>query len=103
RVERVWDQAGGRHARVDPALGGDRRKEQALSRPAEHHDLVLGIEWPLEAITSLQPCGDGAAERLGALAGRIAAELVDMRGDHLRDEWRDRMLRLADRQVDRRL
>jgi hypothetical protein len=37
----------------------------------------------------------------GALVRRVTAEIGEMRGDHVADEFRNRMLRLADRQHDR--
>ena len=50
-----------------------------------------------------EPVGGRAAERVGALVHRIAAEIADIRSQHRADKGGHRMLRLADRQADRRL
>ena len=47
-----------------------------------------------------EPCGSSLAERVEALVHGIAAELVDMGGEHGADERRHRVLRLAHRQAD---
>ena len=83
------------------ALGGERAEEQALARAVQHDDFGLGIDRPAEAVTPSEPGRGGLAEALGALVGRIAAEIVQMRLQHGSDERRNRMLRLADRKIDR--
>ena len=67
--------------RRDPALGGNRGEEQALARAVEHQHFVFRIDRPRQLVAAAEPGGDGAAERLGALVGRIAAEFVEMRGE----------------------
>ena len=47
-----------------------------------------------------EPCGSSLAERVEALVHGIAAELVDMGGEHGADERRHRVLRLAHGQAD---
>jgi hypothetical protein len=103
-VERVRDQDGGpAGASADEAPGRDRGQEQPLVRAAQHHDLGLWIERARETVAAAKPVGRGAAEPLRALAGGVAAELAKMRGDNRADEGRNRVLRLADGEVDRRL
>ena len=64
---------------------------------------VSGSIGRLQAVAPVEPGGGGLAEAFGALVGRIAAEIVEMGLQHRADERRDRVLRLADRQVDRGL
>ena len=61
---------------------------------------MLGIERSGELVTTAKPCGAGAAERFAAFVGRIAAEFIEMCGELGADERRNRMLRLADGQID---
>jgi hypothetical protein len=104
RVERVRDQhRGPSRARARPAPGGDRRKEQAFARAGQHQNLAQRVDRPGELVAPAEPAGDGAAKALGAGIGRIAAEIRDVRGEHRSDEGRNRVLRLADRDADRRL
>ena len=100
-IERVRDQDRRVPARLDPALGRDGGQKQPLAGAAEHHDLPFRIDRTVEPVAARKPFRGGAAEALGALAGRIAAEIREMRGDHRADEGRNRVLRLADRQIDR--
>ena len=62
-----------------------------------------GIDGARERVAAVEPLRDGFAESIEPLVHRIAAELIDMGGDHRPDERRNRMLRLADRHADRRL
>ncbi len=81
-VERIGDQHGRlAGARRDPALGGDGGEEQALARAVEHEHFVFGIDRPRQLVAAAEPFGDGAAERLAALVGRVAAEFVEMGGE----------------------
>ncbi len=100
-IERIGDQHGRlAGARLDPALGGDGGEKQALARAVEHQDFAVGVDRPRQFVAAAEPLRDRAAERLAAFVGRIAAEFVKMRGDLRADERRDRVLRLADRQID---
>jgi hypothetical protein len=103
-VERIGDQHR-RHssAAADKALGGERAEEQALARTVEHEHFGFRIDRLGEFVAAAEPGGDRLAERLDAFVGRIAAEFGKMRRQHRADEIGNRVLRLADRQVDRRL
>ena len=107
-IERIGDQhrrqgSGLAGAGSDPALGGDGGEEQAFARAVEHQHFVFGIDRPRQFVAAAEPVGDRAAERLDALVGRVAAEFVEMGGDLGADERGNRMLRLADREIDGRL
>ena len=103
-IERIGDQDRGRPARPrTQRLARDGGEEQAFARAVEHQDFGLRVDGARQPEAPAEPAGGGAAKRLGALVGRIAAEIGEMGGEHRPDERRDRMLRLADRQVDRRL
>src|SRR5207344_1167401 len=78
-------------------------EEQALARAVEHNDFGLVVHWPTEVVTLRQPGGGSLAKAFSALVGRIPAEIVQMRLQHRSDERWNRMLRLADRKIDRRL
>src|SRR6185312_4963384 len=54
-------------------------------------------------VSAPQPLRDRAAKRFGALVRRVAAEIVEMPDQRRTDKGWDRMLRLADRDIDRRL
>ena len=103
-VERIGDQdrrlPG---ARADPALRRDGGEEQALARAAEHDDFVFRIERAFEAVAPAEPIDRRATKLLGAFAERVAAEPREMRRQHRPDKGRNRMLRLAHREVDGRL
>ena len=63
-----------------------------------------GIDRPRgSAKRLLEPVGRGLRELIEAFVHRIAAELVDMRGNHRAHERRHSMLRLTDREADRGL
>ena len=62
------------------------REEQALARAVEHQHLAFGIDRARQPVAAAEPGGDGLAERFDALVGRIAAEIVEMRGEHRPDE-----------------
>ncbi len=100
-IERIGDQ----HrrladARGHPALRGNRGEKQAFTGAIEHQHFAVRIHRTRQRIAAAEPLRDGLAERLDALVGRIAAEVVEMLRQHRADEGRDRMLRLADREVD---
>ncbi len=94
-VERVRHQHGGPRAVLCLRRERERRVEQALARAVQRHDPRVRVE--PRAVPSRDPVGDGRAQILGPVIGRIAAELVEMRGDRLGDQRRQRMPRLADR------
>ena len=105
RVERVGDQHRGQSSRLagargDPALGGDGGEKQALARAVEHQDFAVGIERARQRVAAAEPGRDRAAEFLDALVGRIAAEVIQVRGQHRPDKSGNRVLRLADREID---
>src|SRR5262249_57142925 len=103
-VERVRDQHGRpAAAAADPALGGDGGEEEAFARAVEHQDLARGIDRAWQRKAPSEPAGSGLAERVEAAVHGVAAELAEMGGDDRADERRHRMLRLADREADRRL
>ena len=103
-VERIGDQHRGfAGAWADPALGGDSAEEQALARAIEHEHFVFGIDRPRQFVAAAEPLRDRAAECIAAFVGRVAAEFVEMGGEFGTDEGRNRMLWLADRQIDGRL
>ncbi len=90
-VERIGDQHRGfAGAWADPALGGDGGEEQALARAVEHEYFVFGVDRPCQFVAAAEPLGDGAAERVAALVGRVAAEFVEMGGEFGADERRNR-------------
>jgi hypothetical protein len=103
-VERIRDQdrrlAG---ARLDEPLGRDRRQKQALAGTAEDQHLARRVDRARQPVASVDPGRRCLAEARDAFVGWIAAEFRDMRLQHRPDERRDRVLRLADREVDRRL
>ena len=104
-IERIGDQdrgpAGARPLTQRAAAMAARNRPSRV--PLRTRTSVAGSSGARQPVAPAEPVGDGAAEALGALVGRIAAEIVEMRGEHRPDEGRDRMLRLADREVDRRL
>ena len=103
-IERIGNQdRGAAGARRDMTFGGEGGEKQSFARAVEHQDFRLGIDRPGQAKAPAEPAGGGAAERFGSLVGRIAAEIGQMGGEHRSDEERDRMLRLADGEIDRRL
>jgi len=53
-----------------------------------------------QAVTSLQPAGDGTAQRIRPLSGRISRESVEVVRQCLTDEARRRMLGLTNRKPD---
>ena len=61
------------------------------------------VHWPTEVVTLGQPGGGGLAKAFGALVGMVAAEIVQVRLEHRSDERRNRVLRLANRKIDRGL
>jgi len=104
RIERVGDQHGGlTGARGDPARRGNGRKKQAFARAVEHEHFRFRIDGARQLEALAEPGGDRLAERLGALVRRITAEVGNVGGQHRRDEIGHGVLRLADREVDRRL
>ena len=103
RIERVRHQDRRlARTRTGQALRRNRRKEQALARAAEHENLVQRFDRAGKPIAPVEPAGHRLAVAIDAGVARIAAELLKMRRQHRPDEGRDRMLRLADRDVDRR-
>src|SRR5262249_58539379 len=56
-----------------------------------------------ESVAAACPGGRGGAELRDALVARVAAEVLDVRRDHGRDEIGNRMLGLAHPEVDRGL
>ena len=103
-IERIGDEHGRpAGARRHPVLGGERGEKQSFARAVEHQHFGRRIDRALERVAAAEPLRDGCAELVEALVGRIAAEFVDMGGDHRPDKRRDRMLRLADREADRGL
>ncbi len=88
---------------ADPAFGGDCREEQAFARAIEHQHVGVRIDRLRKRVAPIQPACRGLAERLDSLVGRVAAEFIEMGGQHRPDEIGDRMLRFADRQIDDRL
>ena len=94
----------GRPARgATKVFGGERGEKQSLARAVEHQHFGRRIDRAIEREAAIEPFADGVGELIEALVRRIAAEFLDMRGDDLADESRDRMLRLADRETDRGL
>ena len=79
----------------------------ARNRPSrgarEDEDFAQRIDRAGERVAAAEPGGDRLAEAIGAGIGRIAAEIRNMRGEDRPDEGRNRVLRLADRDVDRGL
>ena len=95
--------AGGPARGVTQFLAASAARKQSLAGAVEHQHFVGRIDRARQVVAAAEPACDRDAELVEALVGRIAAELVDMRGDDRADERRDRMLRLADRQADRGL
>jgi hypothetical protein len=83
--------------------GGDGGEEESLARAVEHQHFGFGIDRAVEPKAPAEPGGGGLEKRIDAAVGGIAAKVGKMRGQYRADEGRDRMLRLADRQCDRRL
>ncbi len=75
-------------------------KKQALARAVEHQHLARGIERARQRETPAEPGGGRLAEGVEALVHGIAAELVDVGGQHWANERRHAVLRLADGQAD---
>ena len=90
-------------AGLDPILGGECREKQSLAGAAEHQHFVCRIDRSRQLIAAAEPSGDGNAEFIEALVRGIAAEFRDVSGHDRPDERRNRMLRLADGETDRRL
>ena len=104
RVERVRHQDRRPPGAVrDVALRGDRAEKQAFARAVEHEHLAVGIGDAGEAVAPRRPFRRRAAKLRGAFVARIAAELLDVGGDHGADEIGHRVLGLADAEIDRRL
>ena len=103
RIERVRHQdrrlAG---ALAGKALRRDRGEEQALARAAEHEDFAQRLDRTRERVAAVEPARDGLTETIRAGIARIAAEIRGVLGEDRRDERRHGMLRLADRNIDRR-
>src|SRR6185312_12557077 len=90
-VKRIGDEHGGlAGAACDPALGGDGGEKQSLARATEHQDFMLGVDGARELVAAVEPLRGGVTERLGALVGRVAAEVRKVRRDLGPDEFRNR-------------
>jgi hypothetical protein len=76
---------------------------QTLAGAVEHQHLGFRIDRARQFVAAIEPARCGRPEGVDALVNRVAAELVNAAGQHRPDERRHRMLRLADRQGDRRL
>ena len=104
RVERIGNQHRGlAGARRHIVLRRQRGEKQSFARAVEHQHFVHGIDRALEREARVEPKRDRFAERIEALVHRIAAEFVDMRGDHRPDKSGNGVLRLAHRKADRGL
>jgi len=85
-------------ARIDDRL---RKGEQRLARTIDRQHLVRGIDL-VEAVALQQPVGDRVAQGLAAERGRVGGQAFQVLDQRFLDEFGRRMLRLADREPDRR-
>jgi hypothetical protein len=88
---------------ADPACRGDGGEKQPFARAVEHQDFTPRIDRTRQREAPSEPAGGRLAKVVEAFVHGIAAELVDVGGDHARDECRHAMLRFAHRQADRGL
>ena len=103
-IERIGDEHG-RACRcaAHPAPAASAARNRPSRVPLSTSTSVAGIERARERIAPVEPVRDRFGECVEPLVHRIAAELVEMRGDHRADEGGHRVLRLADRHADRGL
>ena len=99
KIEGLGISFGGLKAVDDVSFDVDRNQVKTVIGP----DFGLVVQWPSQAIAPAEPRRRGLAEAVGAFVRRIAAEIVEMRLQHRPDKRGDRVLRFADRKVDRRL
>src|SRR5581483_1562650 len=90
-------------ARRDVIARGDPGEEKAFAGAVEHQYFGSRIDAAWEFIATIEPLPDRDGEFVEAAIHRVAAEFADMRGKHRTDERRNRMLRFADGEADRRL
>ena len=82
---------------------GQRRQKQRFAGAVDDQDFVLRIDVARQRETSIEPARGGPAKMLVSLGRGIAAEVLQARVNHTADKRRDRVLGLADREIDRRL
>jgi hypothetical protein len=102
-VERIGDQHRGCTASAfGPAGRRHRCQEQALAGAVQHHDLVHRIDRPRQFESPAEPLRRRLAEVVEPFVHGIAAELVDMGGNHRTDEGGNAVPGFANRKADGR-